>query len=36
MPTEKKTYLLEVIFIINQFDFEPLKIKIFGSGCEKR
>lgn len=36
IPSEKKTFVAEVIFVINQFDFEPLRIKIFGTGIDKK
>lgn len=35
IPNRKVTYLAEVYFKIQQFDFEPIYIQVMGSGKER-
>lgn len=35
IPAEKKTYVAEAYLSIKQFDFQPIKIKIMGTGRSK-
>ena len=36
VPSEKKTYIAEAVLKIKQFDFEPIFIKLMGTGKDKK